>query len=191
MKIGAIARPVFTALLALVVGAVVLELTGRDAIEVYRLLAEQSLLGRGAFADTLLNATPLIFTGVAAALAFRAGVFNVGVEGSLYLGAFAAAWVGFTLTHWPAALLIPAAFLAAGLVGALWAALPGAARAYYGVDEVVSTLLLNYVATSFTGYLVSYPFLAPGAANAMSPLIAPAARLPRIAPPSQLNLSFV
>lgn len=191
MKLGAVTRGVFTAFLALVVGAIVLELTGRDAVEVYRLLVEQSLLSPGALADTLLNATPLIFTGVATAIAFRAGVFNVGVEGSLYLGAFAAAWVGFTMTEWPPGLLIPAAFLAAGVIGALWAVLPGVARAYYGVDEVVSTLLLNYVATSFTGYLVSYPFLAPGAANAMSPLIAPGARLTRIAPPSQLNLSFV
>ncbi|RLC95291.1 MAG: ABC transporter permease, partial [Chloroflexi bacterium] len=136
-------------------------------------------------------ATPLIFTGLATAVAFRAGVFNVGVEGSLYMGAFAAAWVGFTFTELPGWLLVPLAFILAGIVGGLWCLIPGYLKARLRVDEIVTTIMLNYVAILFTSYLVNGPFLVPGLANAMSEKIAPAAQLARLAPPSQLNLSFV
>jgi simple sugar transport system permease protein len=177
--------------LALLIGALVLLLSGNDPLEVYAMLYEQAFGTRYAIADTLLITTPLIFTGVAISLAFKAGVFNIGVEGSLYLGAFAAAWVGFTFVGLPAWALIPLAFLAAGLVGLLWSVIPGYFRAYFAVDEVVTTLLLTYVAISFTGYLVNYPFLAPGAANNMSIPIASQAQLPRLMPPSQLNIALL
>lgn len=176
--------------LALALGGVVLAVSGLSPLEVYGLLLQQSLLAPGALADTLLAATPLVFSGVATALAFRAGVFNVGVEGAMYLGAFAGAWAAFTWVGLPGPLLVAAAFVLGGAAGALWSAGPGYAKARYRVDEVVTTLLLNYVAISFTSYLVTYPFMSPGTANAMSPPIAPQARLARIWPPSQLNVSL-
>jgi general nucleoside transport system permease protein len=178
----------FTA--ALAVGAVILLVSGRSPLAVYWLLFQQAFGSTSAAADTLLNATPLIFTGVATAVAFQAGVFNVGVEGSLYVGAFAAAWVGFTFTTLPGWLLIPIAFVAGGLAGLLWALLPAAMKAYLQVDEVVTTLLLNYVAIDVTAYLVTYPFLAPGAANSMSVPVAKQAELPRLLASSQLNTGF-
>jgi ABC-type uncharacterized transport system permease subunit len=108
-------------LLALAVGGVVLAATGRDAPATYRLLAEQAFGGRVQIANTLVAATPLVFTGLATAVAFRAGVFNIGVEGSLYLGAFAAAWVGFTFTGWPGWVIVPAGlhFLAPGIANSM------------------------------------------------------------------------
>jgi simple sugar transport system permease protein len=142
-------------------------------------------------ANTLLAATPLIFTSLAAAIGFRAGIFNIGAEGSLYLGGFAAAWVGFTFTNLPAALVIPIAFFAAGLVGGLWLYFPAVLRSRLDVDELVTTILLNYVAILITDYLVNGPFLVPGVANAMTEEVSLAARLVRLAPPSQFNLSFI
>ncbi len=186
-----VARILSTFAVALIVGAVILLVSGRSPIAIYGLLWQQAFGSVSAIADTLLNATPLIFTGVATALAFQAGVFNVGVEGSLYVGAFAAAWVGFTLTTLPWWMLVPLAFLAAAIAGLLWALLPAVLKAYLQVDEVVTTLLLNYVAIDVTAYLVTYPFLAPGAANSMSVPIASQAELPRLVASSQLNAGFL
>lgn len=184
-------RVVLTLAMALALSALVMALSGKDALRAYGILLSAAFGDSLAIADTLLAATPLIFTGLATAIAFRAGVFNVGVEGSLYLGGFAAAWVGFTLTFLPGPLLVMAALLAAALVGGMWALLPGYLKAQWRVDEIVTTIMLNYVAIHFTSYLVNYPFAVPGLANAMSPVVAPGAQLPRLLPPSQLNFSFL
>lgn len=175
---------------ALVGGALVLLVTGRDPVATYGLLLQQSLGSMQALANTLVQMTPVLFTGLATAFAFRAGVFNVGVEGALYVGAFAAAWVGFTLVGLPGPLLVIAALAFAAVVGAAWSFVPGFLRARWQVDEVVSTLMLNFVAIQLTSYLVNGPFLAVGTANSMSPLVAPEARLGSLAPPSQLSLGF-
>jgi len=177
--------------IALLVGAVVLLLSGRDAIGTYWLLAQQSLGGTTQIANTLVATTPVLLTGLATAVAFRSGIFNVGVEGSLYLGAFAAAWAGFTFRGLPGPLLILFAVSLAAVAGALWALIPGVLRARWRVDEVVTTLMLNYVAILLTSWLVNYYFLAPDIANSMSPLIATQARLSSLVPPSQLTIAFV
>lgn len=176
---------------ALLVGGVVLALTGRDALGTYRLLLQQAFGGSIAVANTLVATTPILLAGLATAVAFRAGVFSIGVEGSLYLGAFAAAWVGFTFTGLAGIVLAPLAMLAAALAGALWSAPPAILRAWLGVDEVVSTLMLNYVAILLTSFLVNEFFLAPGIANSMSPLIAEQARLPALIPRTQLSVAFL
>jgi len=166
-------------------------LSGKNVLMAYKILFLAAFGSSSAIADTLLAATPLIFTGLATAVAFRAGVFNVGVEGSLYLGAFAGAWVGFTLKALPGPLIIALALLAASLVGGFWALIPGYLKARLRMDEIVTTIMLNYVAIYFTSYLVNYPFSVPGLANAMSPVIASSAIMPRLMPPSQLNFSFI
>ena len=125
------------------------------------------------------------------AIAFRAGIFNVGVEGSLYMGALAAAWVGFTFTDVPGLLLIALAFAVAAVAGGLWGLVPGYLKARLRVDEVVTTIMLNYVAIEFTSYMVqSGPFFVPGMANAMSKTIAKQAQLPRLIKGSQFNATF-
>ncbi|MGH2618169.1 MAG: ABC transporter permease [Thermomicrobiales bacterium] len=176
---------------ALVVGGIVLTVTGRDALGTYRLLLGQSFGGQIAIANTLVATTPILLAGLATAIAFRAGVFTIGVEGSLYLGAFAAAWVGFTFTGLAGVVLASLAAVAAAVAGALWSAPPAVLRAWLGVDEVVSTLMLNYVAILLTSYLVNEHFLAPGIANSMSPLVAEQARLPALIPRTQLTIAFV
>lgn len=190
-SVANIQKTIITLIFALIMGAIVIELSGKDALEAYKALFASSLGSPTAIANTLLAATPLIFTALAAAVAFRAGIFNVGAEGSLYLGGFAAAWAGFTLTDLPAWIIVPLAFACAAIVGGLWCYFPGVLRARLGVDELVTTILLNYVAILFTDYLVNGPFLVPGVANAMSAEVSAAARLPRLMPPSQLNSSFI
>jgi simple sugar transport system permease protein len=187
-------RPVQLAgpfVVALLVGAVVLLASGRDAAGTYWLLLQQSLGGTTQIANTLVAATPVLLTGLATAIAFRSGIFNVGVEGSLYLGAFAAAWAGFTFTTLAGPALIMLAVVLAGAAGALWGLVPAILRVRWRVDEVVTTLMLNYVAILLTSWLVNYFFLAPDIANSMSRLIANQARLGPLLPATQLTMSFI
>lgn len=180
-----------TLLVALIMGALVMELSGKDSLAAYQVLLESALGSKNAIANTLLAATPLIFSGLGAAIAFRAGVFNVGVEGAIYVGAFGAAWVGFTFLGLPGAALISLCFLMAAVVGGIWCYFPGVLKARLNVDEIVTTIMLNYVAILLTSYLVNYPFRLPGLANAMSAEVAPQALLARLAPPSQLSTGFI
>ena len=176
---------------ALATGAIILWLSGRSAPHVYWLLAKHSLGDQTSLANTLAYTTPVLLTGLATAFAFRAGVFNIGVEGSLYLGAFAAAWVGFTYVHANGAILIVAGLMLAALAGAVCAAPAALLRTHLGVDEVVTTLMFNFIAIGITSYLVNGPYLAQGTANSMSPLVASQASLPRLAAPSQLTIGIL
>lgn len=178
-------------LLALAVAAIVLGFAGHNPLEVYRLLAVESFGGTKRFAATLAAATPLILTGLATAVAFRAGTFNVGVEGCVLVGGLAAAYVGFSYVGWPAAILLPMALIASVVVGALWMLVPGVLKARLEVDEVVTTLMLNFIAISLTAYLVNGPLLAPGSANSATPMVDVGARLPKLLPPSTLNAGFL
>ncbi|MHC2995721.1 MAG: ABC transporter permease [Candidatus Atribacteria bacterium] len=108
---------------------------------------------RDGWGNVLFRATPLIFTGLAVAFAFRCGLFNIGGEGQMYIGAFLAAWVGFTFTTLPAFVLIPLCILAAAAGGALWAAVPGIIKAKTGVHEVIITIMMNWIAASLSFYL--------------------------------------
>ncbi|MFN3650461.1 MAG: ABC transporter permease [Armatimonadota bacterium] len=163
------------ALRVLLVAAVVVGVTAALAAlaRVSPALAVRSLL-TGAFGDpfdgspslayawsgTLRNATPILLTGLAVAWAFRGGLFNIGAEGQLLWGAMAAAWVGHKLAL-PAALHLPAALLAGGLAGALWAWPAALLKTRRGVSEVVTTLLLNWVALHLTAWLASGPLHDP------------------------------
>ncbi|WP_187967806.1 ABC transporter permease [Aquibium microcysteis] len=176
---------------AFVVAGLVLLAAGHNPLEVYGLLATEAFGSSRRIAATLSAATPLILTGLATAVAFRAGAFNVGVEGCIFVGGLAAATVGFTFAGLPAALLLPLALLAGVVVGSLWMLTPGVLKARLDVDEVVSTLMLNFIAISLTAWLVNGPLLAPGSANSATPMIADAARLPKLMPPSTLNAGFL
>ena len=177
--------------LAVGIGAVILALTGHEPVSVYRLMIEEAFGGERRIAATLTAATPLLLTGLAAAIAFRAGVFNVGAEGCFYLGGIVAAVAGYSLADWPRALLVPFALGGASIVGGAWLVAPGLLRARLEVDEVVTTLMLNFIAIDLTSWLVDGPLLARGSANSATPLIGAAAELPRLLPPTTLHLGFL
>jgi simple sugar transport system permease protein len=140
-------------------------------------------------AGSLLQATPIITCGVAACIALRGGLFNIGVEGQLYVGGFAAAWVGFALDA-PPLIHVTLALIAGTLAGAAWIALPAFMRARAGASEVVSTILLNYVAVLFTSYLTIEVFKRPGGWSETEP-IAATAYLPQLIDGSRLNLGLL
>lgn len=138
------------------------------------------------FSGTLVRAIPLITIGVGVSLAFRAGVFNIGAEGQLALGAIAASVVGL---FFPSITVISVlvALLAAAVAGAGWAGIAAFLRARFGVLEVISTLMLNFVAANLVSYLVRGPLQEPTRVYPQSELIAEAARLPRLADTTRLH----
>jgi general nucleoside transport system permease protein len=163
----------------LAVGAIALTATGWDPLSVYRLLLREAVGSQERIEATLGAATPLLFAGLATAVAFRAGVFNIGVEGSFVLGGLAGAWLGAALnaTGW---LLIPVCLASGALAGALWLLPPALLRARLGVDEVVTTLMLNFVALSLASWIVNTLLLAEGTANSASDPIQARAELPEL-----------
>ncbi|HEY6866733.1 MAG TPA: ABC transporter permease, partial [Candidatus Eisenbacteria bacterium] len=120
---------------------------------IYALMLRESLGTGYGLGQTLFRATPLVFTGLAVALGFRAGLFNIGAEGQMTLGGFAAAMTGATLAGWPAPLLLPACLLAAAAAGGAWGALPGALKARFGAHEVINTIMLNFIAFALVAWL--------------------------------------
>ncbi len=165
---------------ALVVGAIVLAVTGRNPASVYWLYVTQAFGSWPQLANTFAAATPLLLTGVGTALAFRSGFFNVGLEGAVYTGALATAWAGAEWTVLPGPLLAVLALVFAMAIGALWLLVPTLLRAYLAIDEVVTTLMLNYIAIALTTYIVLDHFLYGTVGNAQSPPVAAGADLPAL-----------
>jgi len=147
--------PIGSVLAAMIVGAFFLAITGNDWIEVYQKMADAAFgSGRG-FAETLVSATPLILTGVAAAIAFKMLVWNIGGEGQLIFGAITAAGVGIWLSgSTPPFIAITAVVLAGAVGGAFWASLSAVPKVYLGTNEIITTLMLNFIALNFMNYLV-------------------------------------
>ncbi len=136
-------------------GLVILEcaLVRENPIVVYNEIFKAALKDRNGWGHVLYRATPLIFTGLAVALAFQCGLFNIGGEGQMVIGGFAITWVGFTFTKLPAFLLIPSCILAGVLGGAIWGGIPGYLKAKRGVHEVVTTIMMNWIAVALVQYL--------------------------------------
>lgn len=176
---------------AFAIAALVLLAIGENPLAIFALMAEEAFGSTRRLAATLSAATPLLFTAVATAICFRSGAFNVGVEGAFLVGGLAAIFLGFTLPASLGVALIPLCLAFAALVGAIWLYVPGMLLARYAVDEVVSTLMLNFVAAGITGYLVNGPLLSDYAGNNVTPLIHEAAKLPRLMPPSTLHAGFI
>ena len=168
-----------------------LQLAGYDAS------AALSALWSGAFgswdaftSSTLVRSVPLILIGLGIAVAFRAGALNIGAEGQFYAGAIAATWVGLRVAEQPAPVAIPALLAAAGLAGAAWVAIPVWLKLRFGVIEVISTLLLNFVALSLVSWMVLGPLQERGHIYPQSDPIAESARLPLLAG-SRLHAGFI
>jgi len=177
-----ILSPAAAFLLALGVGAVIILALKENPVHIYTVMFRGGLGSVDGFGYALFSATPLILTGLAVAFAFRAGLFNIGGEGQLYIGAFLCAWAGFTLAGLPPLLLIPLCMLAAALGGALWGLVPGLLKARFGVHEVINTIMLNFVAMLATNFLVNRMFKEPDQMIPQTREIATTAWIPRLAP---------
>lgn len=130
------------------------------------------------FAESLVATTPYIFAGLALALGFRCGLFNIGAEGQLFVGALASVWVGYSLKGLPAVIHLPLALGAGALGGAIWAGIPGLLKAKTGAHEVITTIMMNYIAFRLSDYLITGPMKRPGFVP-VTPFVQESARLLR------------
>jgi ABC-type uncharacterized transport system permease subunit len=140
---------------------------------------------------TLSKATPLLLCGLAVAVGLRAGLFNIGAEGQLLVGALAAAWIGYAVKGIPALLHIPLAMLAGAIAGGIWGYIPGLLKAWRGAHEVIITIMMNYVALRLTQYLVNHPLKDPNTLNTATPFIQPSAQLWVIEKTSEFSIGFL
>jgi len=179
--ISVIAIPSLAIILALAVGGVVMILSSplvNGSLDVTLPFVAYAALASGAFGSvdaivqTVVSATPLILAGLAVGIGFKAGLFNIGAQGQFLVGAVAAAAVGAGLAHASPFVAIPAALIAAMLAGAAYGFIPGFLKAFTGAHEVVTTIMLNYVAIQLVAYLITGPLRAGGATFARSPDVA-------------------
>lgn len=177
--------------IAFLVGGVVLALIGENPLDTYALMASEAFGSTRRIAATLSAATPLLFTAVATAICFRTGVFNVGVDGAFVVGGLAAAAAGAMLPATTGWTIVPLAMAAAMAVAAVWLYVPGALLARLNVDEVVTTLMFNFIALGFTGFLVNTVLLSESAGNNTTDTVHAAAKLTRLLPPSTLHSGFL
>ncbi|WP_225767015.1 ABC transporter permease [Inquilinus sp. Marseille-Q2685] len=180
------------ALLALLLCAVPLLWAGAPVLQAYGVMIQGAFGSRFAIAETLSRATPLVLTGLAATVAFRAKLWNIGAEGQLYLGALAATALGSGALDWPAWALLPLILLAGALAGGLWMAGPTLLKTRLGVDEVVTTLLLNFIVLLFVSMMLEGPMKDPmGMGWPQSAPILDAAALPKLIPRTRIHAGLV
>ena len=175
--------PLLAVLSALIIGAVIIVLTdGFGAvIPAYSALFRGAFVGWNSISETLLVATPLILAGLSVAVGFQAGLFNIGAEGQMTIGGLTAVIVGFSIEGLPWAVHLPLAILAGFLGGALWGFIPGVLRAKTGAHEVITTIMLNFIAYRTLDYMLKLPFIQKeGRFDPVSEDVLVSARFPRI-----------
>ncbi len=170
--------PLASIVLSLFIAALVILSIGKNPVIAYASLIKGSFGNVQAFITTMIKLTPLILTGLAVAFGFRAGLFNIGAEGQLSMGALAATMFGVYITSVPAIIAIPIAILGGMAAGGAWGAIAGYLKAKTGAHEVISTIMLNYIAALLANFMVNGPFQAVGTGIPKSPEITDAAKLP-------------
>jgi general nucleoside transport system permease protein len=171
--------PLLAVLAAFIVGGIVVLAVGDSPLLVYELFFTSAFGSVDGIGYTLFYATPLILTGLAVAVAFRCGLLNIGAEGQLYVAAFAAAWIGFSINK-PGWLLVPLCMLAAILAGALWGGIPGLLKARFGAHEVINTIMMNFIAVGITSYFTQYHYRNTGDPILQTKEIFEQAHIPRM-----------
>ncbi|HEX8637955.1 MAG TPA: ABC transporter permease [Pyrinomonadaceae bacterium] len=191
-----ILSPLIAVVAAFIVGGIIVLLIGDNPFQTYNLLIGNSFGSLRDIGYMLFYATPLIFTGLAVAVAFRCGLLNIGAEGQLTVAAFATAWVGikfggtivnvfgtdvdYSWMSLPAVLLVPLCILTAMVAGGIWGAIPGILKAKFGSHEVINTIMLNFIAVALVSYFTQYHYKKPGDAILQTVPIGEAAHIPRI-----------
>jgi ABC-type uncharacterized transport system permease subunit len=190
-----IVSPLTAIILSLIIGAAFISIVGKNPIEVYSRLFSGTMGSSYGIGQVLFKSTPLIFTGLAVAFAFKAGLFNIGAEGQVIVGAFCSALIGFTFINLPAYILLPLSILAGFIGGAFWGGIAGYLKAKYGSHEVINTIMLNFIAAALVSYFVNEIFNVQ--ATVHTPEISPSAYIARfdsftgLFGGSPFNLSFL
>jgi ABC-type uncharacterized transport system permease subunit len=196
--LNSILVPVLAVFTALFVGGIIIAMVGGNPFDAYLGLFQGAFGSAKAWSETAVWATPYIFAGLAVGVAFKGGLFNIGAEGQLALGAVFSAWIGYSLPNalgfdLPAIIHIPLAVGFGMLAGGLWAAIPGALKAYMGGHEVINTIMMNYIALNLTSYLLNGAMKDPSPTNviARTPAIAMSARIPPLMDGLRVHWGFV
>lgn len=181
---------------ALLVGAVMLVLLGANPFEGYWALITGAVGGSRELSETVAKAVPLLLVGVGITVAFRANVINIGGEGQIIAGALAGTTVALAAPNLPTIILLPSVLLAGLVGGAIWGGVPGILKAYFGVNEILSTIMLNIVAVQFMNYLLRGPLIDPAEIEAGTRIpqtarLAEAADLPVLVTNTRLNLGAI
>ncbi len=153
--------PVFATLAALIVGAIMLLFLGVNPIVAYKALWDGAFGSANSFAETLVKATPLLLVGLGICISFRGDVINIGGEGQMIIGGILATWIGLTFTGLPGWLAITLALLAGFLGGAIWGGIPGYLKAYFNVNEILSTVMMNAIAVQIMNFMLRGPMIDP------------------------------
>jgi simple sugar transport system permease protein len=178
--ISLLSMPALAMLVAFFLGALVIWITSGSLItvgEAYLGLIRGAFFKQRGFSETLVATVPYILLSLALAVSFKTGLFNIGAEGQFYMGAISAAWAGQITTGLPAIIHMPLAIAAGALGGALWAAIPGYLKAKTGAHEVISTMMMNYLAFRLTEFLISRPLRDQTAGLIQTPRVSPEAEL--------------
>ncbi|HID16600.1 MAG TPA: ABC transporter permease [Candidatus Atribacteria bacterium] len=182
---------VLLAILSLLISSVLIIYAGGKPLESYYYILKGSWGSKFAITETLVKAGPLLLTGLAASLAFNAKFWNIGMEGQLYAGAIATTWIGITFTTLPSYILIPFIIISSFIAGGLWGLLAGYLKVKFNANEVVTTIMLNYIMINIVGLLVHGPWKNPKTMWPSSPIIAKAARFPLLVRRSRLHIGVL
>jgi len=195
--------PFLAVFTAVIIGAVVIlvsaQLKAEEAvltpwqtvIAAYRGLFEGMFGSKRATTETIVSSTPYILAGLAVALGFKCGLFNIGAEGQLYAGALFSVYVGYAWRGAPIYIHLPVALAAGALGGALWGAIPGFLKARFGAHEVINTIMLNYIAVKTVDYLVKNVIRDPEASLDRTRYVLDSAKLPILIPGTRLHSGFI
>jgi general nucleoside transport system permease protein len=194
----AVLIPFLAILTAVIIGGIIIWFVGGDPFLAYKGLIQGSMGSTKALSETAVWATPYIFAGLAVALAFKGGLFNIGAEGQLAVGAVFSALIGYALPEWlgfdlPGYIHLPLAIFVGMIMGGVWAGIVGALKAYTGGHEVINTIMMNYIALNTTSYLLNGVMKDRSPTNviARTPLIAESARMPAIFEGLRVHWGFV
>lgn len=187
--------PVLATLAALAMGAIMLLILRVSPVEAYGALWEGAFGSTNAMAETLVKAIPLLLVGLGICIAFRANVINIGGEGQMIIGGILATQIGLTFTDWPGWLVIITALGFGFLGGAIWGGIPGLLKAYFNVNEILSTVMLNAIAVQIMNFLLRGPMIDPAQLEKASKIpqtarLLDAFRLPRLVP-TRLHLGLL
>jgi simple sugar transport system permease protein len=183
--------PVLAFLVTFLLTAILVIWADANPFEAYYQFLVAPLSNRVSAIEVLVKSTPLLLTGAAVAIAFAAGYWNIGVEGQLYAGAIAATWIGISVGDMSAVLAIPMMLVTGFMAGVLWALPPALLKMKLGIDEIVTTLLLNSVMLLIVSALLNGPWRDPVSGWPQSPEIAAGAVFPKLLPRSRLHLGFI
>ena len=187
--------PLFSTLAALLVGTIMMVFLDVNPITAYRAIITGAFGNANAVAETLVKATPLLMVGLGICIAYRGNVINIGGEGQMIVGAITATWVGLQFTELPGWLMITIAMLVGAISGSIWAGIPGVLKAYFNVNEILSTVMMNAIAVQLLNFVLTGPMIDPVQSMNASQIpqtarLGEAYRLPRLVP-TRLHLGAV